>query len=335
MDIPRGHFSSIKRDIPLSSILAEMAETSFSGYAMANHEGASISLVFSEGACILAEYQDLQGVRAWDAIKALKGPVEVALYLLTDPQISLAAEFNVKAAVPLHEKRPKERPVEKNSEPAPSQDPDDTHLQVPRGKLIEIRQDEIAPKILEELDLTGLTGYAIFNLDSKSYTLVFSGGTCVLAEGGRERGTPVLKKVQEIKVPGEVAIYSLTNSQLALAQEFNQGYQVEGNGGNRLTSRPIPPARRHKKEGVAPTPSRPATQDATLRPGSEKRPKRKRHPKEPDDVSHEDPVLKDLAALDAIDADQMAVDLKENYISILDRLELGHLVGKDKKKGVK
>jgi hypothetical protein len=335
MDIPRGNFSSIRRDIPLSSILAEVAETLFSGHAMVNYGGTSISLVFSEGACILAEYQGLQGAPAWEAIKNLDGSVEVALYLLTGPQIRLAAEFNAKATVsrpdePLEEPP---RPVttrKAGAGPAKSQG---APLQVPRGHLIEIRRDEIGSKTLEELTQSDFTGYAIFNLDPNSFTLVFSGGICVLAEGGGERGTPVLRKVREGEVPGEVAVYSLTGPQLALAQEFNQGCRVRGDG-KRPASRPTSPARRCEV-GAMPEPLRPGTQDAAVRQGVEKRPKRDPYPREPADVSHEDPVLRDLAALDAINVDQMAVDLKDSYISILDRLELGHLIEKDKEKGVK
>ncbi|MBP2146073.1 hypothetical protein J2129_001527 [Methanofollis sp. W23] len=307
-----------------------MAETSFSGYAMVNHGGTSISLVFSEGTCILAEYQTLQGARAWDAVRTLEGPAEVALYLLTGPQIRLAAEFNAKAAVPRPEKRQEEGPVKnQRPDPRPAQG-QATPLQVPRGRLIEIRQGVVGNTLLEELERDGFTGYAIFNLDSSSHTLVFSGGACVLAGGGRERGAPVLRTMRETDGPCVVAVYSLTGPQLALAMEFNQECKV--GGGRTRPASPPPVLRRRREADAAPVPVRPGAQGTVPGLGPEKRSKKVHHPGEPAPESYVDPVLKDLAALDTIDADQMAVDLKESYLSILDRLELGHLVEKEKKK---
>ncbi|QSZ66846.1 hypothetical protein RJ40_04725 [Methanofollis aquaemaris] len=302
---------------------------------MVNHEGAPISLVFSEGTCILAEYQDLQGARAWDAVRGLADdPVEAALYLLNGPQIRLAAEFNAKASVPRSDmcssqEKPRNR---QKSEPGPAKGKN-ASLQVPRGCLIEIKRNATGLEMLDGLKHSGFTGYAIFNLGSDSFTLVFSGGVCILAGGERERGASALVKVGEMTAPGEVAVYSLTDPQLALAREFNQGCLVEG-GEEQPPSPPVPPTRR-REVGAAPEPLSPAGKDLTRGSGAGKHLERERHVRAPAEVPHEDPVFRDLAALDGIDADQMAADLKDSYVSILDRLELGHLIGENKEKGVK
>jgi hypothetical protein len=334
MDIPRGTFSSIRRDTAISAILAEIQNTSFRGYATVSLGDSLISLVFSEGTCILAEYQGLWGAAAWQAVLSMGDKsADIGLYLLTPQQIRLADEFNRNARVS-HSENPAQQGgaqgVRSTGKVQPATaSPGKERLVVPRGEFREMKKDVPTAAFLESLGARAFTGYGLFTVGSVSFTLVFSGGSCILANYGEERGAAALEKVKASGLVGEVGLYALTPQQIALSLEFNGGYRVEGALRTEGCS-VISPARAEAPAAIRRSPPSPKARAAgpAVPPAAPVRAK----PNDTDPSPATSAVLKDLEALDAIDAAEMAVNLKTSYVSILDRLQLGHLVDEKKEK---
>jgi hypothetical protein len=330
MDIPRGTFSSIRRDILLSAILSEIRETSFSGYATVSCGGGSGSFVFSEGACILAEYRGLQGHAAWQEIQVQGGEtVEAGIYHLTSQQIRLASEFNKKAVVSVVPPPPQAGRSEggRNDRagiPRVKKSPEAAgRLRVPRGTFCEIRRGLSVNEVIDDLRKSGFSGYGLFSGDPGTFTLVFSGGVCILADCGRDLGSAALRQAQTIERLSEVSLYELSDRQISLALEFNEGYGTASAGavcesGSR---------RALEDSGVICPSSEPAPHLAAGEQGRQTRRKN-------DQVSSRmsDLDLLDIGGLDSIDPAAMAADLKSSYVSILSRLDLGHLVDRKEEK---
>lgn len=343
MDIPRGTFSSIRRDALLSDVLADLRKTSFTGYATVGCSEGSVSLVFLEGTCILAEYGDLHGRTAWQEIQELGGEkVEAGLYLLTPQQIKLASEFNKSAAIPVSSAPPRsERREEEHAAAAAPRSAAKNRagagqFRLPRGSFCEIRHNLPAGDVIADMEKTRFSGYGVFSGDFDTFTLVFSGGVCILASGNGGRGSATLDAAKTVENVFEVGLYALSGQQVSLALEFNEGYRIRPASTGRRSSgnitaqssvaapRPVPASR----VSPSPPPPPPKVQERpVVKPG---RPAPASKQDSAQD-SAQDPTIVALEQLDEIDPAAMAANLKSSYVSILDHLQLGHLV--DRKKG--
>jgi hypothetical protein len=95
MQLPRGTFREIKKNVTIESLLAEIEHAKFSGISNISSETIAGTLVFKTGKCILVKFQNKSGDRGWDELqKAAHEEVDVALSSLDDPQIQLSLEFN-------------------------------------------------------------------------------------------------------------------------------------------------------------------------------------------------------------------------------------------------
>ena len=95
MQLPRGTFREIKKNVTIESLLAEIEHTKFSGISNISSETIAGTLVFKTGKCILVKFQNKQGDRGWDELwKASGEEVDVALSSLDEAQIQLSLEFN-------------------------------------------------------------------------------------------------------------------------------------------------------------------------------------------------------------------------------------------------
>ncbi|WP_342678611.1 hypothetical protein [Methanofollis sp. UBA420] len=311
---------------------------------MVSHGGGLISLVFSEGACILAEYQGLLGAAALQAVQSMgEETAEIGLYLLTRQQLRLADEFNRNARVTIGEPparsggAPAARGAVKAQPPAAAQaSPGKERLVVPRGELCEVKKDVPIAGMLEHLKERAFTGYGLFTVASVGFTLVFSGGSCILAAYGRERGAAALEKAKTSSAPGDVGLYTLTLQQIALSLEFNGGYRVEGPPRTEVRSMAGSPPLSQKGAEAPALKNRPSPpqKGGTAGPAVPSPAPVRENLKgtDPDSSMVAAAVMRDLDALDAIDPVEMAANLKTGYVSILDRLQLGHLVDEKKKK---
>lgn len=95
MQLPRGAFRDIKKEISLESLLAELKEASFSGYCKIASEKISATIVLRKGVIILAHSGEERGDAALAAIVIRRGEdVDAVLHDLNDTQVDLTLEFN-------------------------------------------------------------------------------------------------------------------------------------------------------------------------------------------------------------------------------------------------
>jgi len=95
MQLPRGKFREIKKNIPVSALLEELEKTEFSGLCSLSYETSSGTLVFKSGKCILADFMGQHGDASWNELqKIIELEVDAALSTLDEAQIQLSLEFN-------------------------------------------------------------------------------------------------------------------------------------------------------------------------------------------------------------------------------------------------
>lgn len=100
MELPRGRFRGVRRNILLAHLLHDLSDDRFTGYCKIIHEQGHMVIVLEQGAIILAENQGLSGDVALESVFVFQGVVvDSELHELTVPQLSLALEFNPKSKV--------------------------------------------------------------------------------------------------------------------------------------------------------------------------------------------------------------------------------------------
>jgi hypothetical protein len=95
LQMPRGTFHSLKKDVSFSRLIDDLREMRFSGYcnlAFADRKG---TIVFEEGVCMIADFSPARGSDALQALQPLvDGAVNAELYTFTPGQMQLTLEFN-------------------------------------------------------------------------------------------------------------------------------------------------------------------------------------------------------------------------------------------------
>jgi hypothetical protein len=95
MQLPRGTFREIRKNVAIGSLLHELDREKFSGVANISSQSRTGTLVFKAGKCILVKVQNNCGDAGWDELqKAASDEMDAALSLLDDLQINMALEFN-------------------------------------------------------------------------------------------------------------------------------------------------------------------------------------------------------------------------------------------------
>jgi hypothetical protein len=95
MQLPRGTFREIRRNVTIESLLAEIEQEKFSGVSTFSSETITGTLVFKRGTCILIKFQNKSGDRGWEELQNVSAEeVDVALSTLDEAQIQLSLEFN-------------------------------------------------------------------------------------------------------------------------------------------------------------------------------------------------------------------------------------------------
>ena len=100
MQLPRGTFRALKKDVTIRQLLHEMKSSEFTGFCNISGMNVPVTLVLQNGRMLLATYNDLAGEEAWKAVLSImaeKGEAELSD--LTDAQIQLSIEFNTRAVV--------------------------------------------------------------------------------------------------------------------------------------------------------------------------------------------------------------------------------------------
>lgn len=95
MQLPRGTFREIRKNVAIESLLHDLETERFSGVANISSQSSTGTLVFKAGKCILVKIQNSRGDAGWDEVmNAGNIEVDAALSLLGEAQIDLALEFN-------------------------------------------------------------------------------------------------------------------------------------------------------------------------------------------------------------------------------------------------
>jgi len=95
MQLPRGTFQYIKKDITLEGIIEDLQLMKFSGICSISSGSGRGSLVFKSGKRILAEFRNIVGDAAWDEFQKISGEkVDASVSTMDDTQIELSLEFN-------------------------------------------------------------------------------------------------------------------------------------------------------------------------------------------------------------------------------------------------
>lgn len=95
MELPRGKFRALKRDIGLLFLIRDLKKDAFTGYCKIQYVERRMVLVFGKGTVLLASCDNLAGDQALDKIWSNKYSwVDAMLHDLDDAQLQLALEFN-------------------------------------------------------------------------------------------------------------------------------------------------------------------------------------------------------------------------------------------------
>ena len=128
MQLPRGTFREIRKNVAIESLLHELDGERYSGVANISSPSLTGTLVFKTGKCILIKIANSRGDAGWDELQnAGNEEVDAALSVLGDAQIGLALEFNKPCRI-LKSLRQAQTPTSQRgappvSLPAPAQKP--------------------------------------------------------------------------------------------------------------------------------------------------------------------------------------------------------------------
>jgi hypothetical protein len=95
MELPRGRFRGMQRNVRLTHLLRDLSESYFTGFCRITHDQNVMILVLDNGEVVLAGHGDFAGLDAWNKILSFANMfVDAQLNELSEPQLNLALEFN-------------------------------------------------------------------------------------------------------------------------------------------------------------------------------------------------------------------------------------------------
>jgi hypothetical protein len=100
MELPRGRFRGVRRNIRLAFLLRDLSDDRFTGYCRITHAEGQMVIVLKRGMIILAENQGIYGDDALEAVLVSQRlVVDAELNELNASQLKLALEFNPESRV--------------------------------------------------------------------------------------------------------------------------------------------------------------------------------------------------------------------------------------------
>jgi hypothetical protein len=95
MELPRGRFRGVQRNVMLTCLLEDLSESNFTGLCRITQDQNVMVLVLEKGKVILAGHGDFAGQDAWNEILSFANVlVDAQLNELSGAQMNLALEFN-------------------------------------------------------------------------------------------------------------------------------------------------------------------------------------------------------------------------------------------------
>jgi hypothetical protein len=126
MQLPRGTFQGIKKDIGWADLLEELQGMRFTGSVNFEVDRKVVNLVFRRGKMILSEFGSEKGDAALGCMTGLGDRnVDASLSEMTEPQLSLALEFNPESRIQSSSRSPRAATEENaiNIQPARTEKP--------------------------------------------------------------------------------------------------------------------------------------------------------------------------------------------------------------------
>ena len=144
MQLPRGTFQGIKKDIGWEVLLEELQGMRFTGSVNFEVDRKVVNLVFRKGKMILSEFGSDKGDAALECMTGLGDRnVDASLSEMTDPQLSLAVEFNPESRIQNSSRTPRAAPEEKaiNIQPARPEEP----REIPQESIANVTKIPVPP----------------------------------------------------------------------------------------------------------------------------------------------------------------------------------------------
>ena len=201
-----------------------------------------------------------------------------------------------------------------------------TVMQLPRGTFCAIRKNEGIAGLILELEQSGFTGICSLSLRAGTATMVFSSGSCILAEIFGKNGDPAFVGLMAMgSETADAALSTLDATQVRLALDFNGNCRTTTMA-SQVTktphvARPVQdpagtPAPRDLDESLFESPA------DTTPPG-----------KPAEGIDEEIPVPGEgyedaIDTLDHMDLDAVSDKIRKDCKTLITQLDLDHLMGR-------
>lgn len=198
-------------------------------------------------------------------------------------------------------------------------------MQLPRGTFCGIRKNEGIAGLILELEQSEFTGICSFSLRAGTATMVFSSGSCILAEIPGKNGDPACAGLMAMgSETADAALSTLDATQVRLALDFNKTC--------RTTAQASPVVKSPWSARSAPAPAdvlSPRNLDESLFEG----PADTAPPGKPaEGIDEEIPVPSgyedDIDTLDHMDLDAVSDKIRRDCKTLIQQLDLEHLMGR-------
>ena len=174
------------------------------------------------------------------------------------------------------------------------------------GRFVTSEQNYPLIALRDNIVKQNFSGHCIIHKDSDIITLVFIGGTVILAEFPPHRGADALRRIRAlVNQRAYVEFYSHTEIQTATVWKFNQICRIDLKGAETATgSDPTPETGNAGSTGIS-------RQDARK-------------------LTIDDQFAKEIQTLESMDLEAMKRRFKEDFKEVITDLDLDHLIRKSK-----
>jgi hypothetical protein len=328
MQLPRGTFLTLKKQVETSELIDGLKSEGFTGYISFLASAGVATMIFDQGILRYAEYGTFKGDEAVQKITSdEKKTVDAEIFTLTSVQIGLCIQFNPMYRV--SEQKTMPAPGRKSPASPPRPAPGTTTAQVnqrrhpppdipgtmqlPRGTFSGLKKGLVTSDLIEELRNSNFTGYTAISLPEGKATAVFKEGILILAHLPPERGDNAVANLELAKDhPVDAELYTLSELQMKMVMEYNSAFAVSSRADI------VQPSLKMQKIPEKPQKTIPAS------------------PVEIEEQEEEEPNELDeqIRALEDMDLDLMADRFRDNFKDVLKQMQLHHLINEnDEKEG--
>lgn len=326
MQIPRGTFLALKREVETTGMIDSLKSEGFNGYTTVSTTNGPATLIFDQGVLRFAEFGTSKGN---EAVKRLiaeeKKQVDAEIFTLTRAQLELCAQFNPACIVSERKVIPKARqdtqaaplpaghketPVQKERRRRRPSPPAPDTMQLPRGTFSGLNKGVIVAQLFESLRTSRFTGYSAISWPEGKATVVFEEGALIMAQVPPERGDAAAGSLASIKDSAvDAELYTFSELQMKMVRDSNSAFEISDKVGSLQ-----PPLKMQK------LPEKPHKYVPHSPGGNDE---------DNEEVNEFDEQIR---ALEEMDLDLMTDRFRDNFKEVLKKMQLHHLIDEDDKK---